>query len=1087
MLDYPQVRFTLMLAFLSALVGTGQPTFASEKAKDQQERFFEMKIRPLLVEHCYKCHGRDKQNGELRLDRFDSLIAGGDSGPAIEPGNADASLLMEAVRWESYEMPPKYQLESHEIDLLARWIDQGAHWPRSKQPLTTDGDEGLFSAEDRNWWPISPFAAARIPGVDAAIGEVLTPVDAFILSRLAEEGLTQAPPAERRILIRRLYFDMLGVPPAPEEIDRFENDPADDAYARLVDAVLDDPRYGQRWARHWLDIVRYAESDGYRQDAYRANAWRYRDYVIRSFNEDKPYRQFVIEQLAGDEVAPEDPDALIATGYLRHGAYEYNLRDAEGQWELIQNELTDNVSDVFFGLSMGCARCHDHKFDPILQRDYFRLQAYLKPIYWDDNTTLASPTDREEHHTRLAAWQAKNRELLDQLEVLEAPARKKLERAAVTKFPDAVQACYDKPPEERTAYENQIADLVWRQVLFEFETLTKGMGAGEKAQWEKLKKELQKVESEKPKPLPMGMIVRDAKGAIPKTTIPDSEDQQEILPGVLTLVDAEPASINRAKSRLETSSARRANLAAWITDEENPLPARVMVNRVWHWHFGRGIVASPSEFGRLGITATHPDLLDWLAKDFIKSGWKLKPLHRTILLSATYRQSSAASQQEVGLSTDPENQLLWRFPPQRLEAEQIRDAMLTVSGELLQKSSGPSAATSEPHRTIFTKVIRNSPDPLLESFDGPSGFSSVSRRNRTTTSTQSLLMLNGAWTLKRADAMAARLLDRFGEDIQAIIRRSFETCYGREPTLSELDAAEGFILRQEQIVKSSQSGTDRLPPETFLDSAEMLRWNTAFNISDAQKLNYLHVPSVQDKLPQGSFTIEAIVYHRTMFPNASVRTIAARWDGSQTTRGWNFGVTSAQSAHRPRNLIIQLVGDSTEDGKLTYEVVASNLRIPSNKPYFVSAAVDFETHEVVFRARDMSYDESETEVAVVSHHIAGHCVDSGVPLTIGARANASSPHNWDGMIDDVRLSDTAIADEDRLTINNMNQLVDESTVGMWRFARANPAGLLADFSSRGNELHPAATSESETRSPIMIAVADFCHALLNSNEFQNID
>lgn len=1063
--------------FLTCLLSSGM-LLADDREK---AIFFETKVRPLLAQHCFECHGSKEQKADLRLDRRHHFMKGGVGGPIVVPGEPDESELLAAVKYESYEMPPSGQLPEEQIAILETWVKNGAYWPEhAGEPR----EDELFTKEDLAWWAFQPVQRPKVPSADNN-AEIRNPIDNFVAAKLKENKLTTAPPAERRDLIRRVYFDMLGVPPTPEEVSAFVSDSSPTAYEELVDQVLADPRYGQRWATHWLDIVRYADSDGYRQDAYRPLAYRYRDYVIRSLNEDKSYKQFMSEQLAGDEIAPEDPDAMVATYFLRAGVYEYNSRDAEGQQVLIVDELTDTVGDVFLGMGIACAHCHNHKFDPILRDDYYRLQAFFKPMVWKDDHPLANRKELEQYQKDLAKWEAKHQELLDKIAAIEKKPRESARRKAVEMFPEEVQEMYWKPAEERTTYENQIFYLVEEQVEFEYDRLQNRIPKDKKQDWEDLKKKLQDVLSSKPKRPPVASVAVDADGTIPPTTIPDDRSQRAIDPGFLTILEPGPAEVDASLSANPQSSGRRATLAKWLCRDDNPLSPRVIVNRVWQYHFGVGLSSNSSDFGRLGEAPSHPQLLDWLTSEFIDNGWRLKPLHRQILLSGTYRQSSLIDVPETAKLIDPKNRLLWRFPAHRLEAEQIRDAMLAVSGELNEKEGGPASSSNSAVRSVFTKKMRNSPDALLESFDSPSGFASVASRNATTTATQSLLMFNGDWTLKRSEAMAKRLHRAYGTDYETIVRESFRECFGRPPEPAELEAAIRFIEEQVAYNRDLNKAKDgEIPSTALLDEPQMHRWNTAFNISDKTPHQFLTLPDTRS-LPVDNFTIEAIVFNRTLFNDASVRTIASHWNGSNSTPGWNFGITSKKSAYRPRNLILQLIGND-KNGDVKYEVVPSNIRIPSDKPYYVAAAVDFEAGTATFFARDMSYDESELETVVVKHSIVSDCGSNSLRFSVGGR-DSQSPHNWDGLIDEVRLTKSAIQDESKILINTPNDLVTEDTVGMWQFVRSDPRGPLADVADDTRDLQLSKRSDRRGLDAVQIALSDFCHVLLNSSEFQFVD
>ncbi len=423
-----------------------------------QMRFFESHVRPLLAEKCWNCHAGSKRKGGLRLDSLDHVLDGGDSGAAIVAGAPDESLLIEAVQYE--QMPPSGPLSDSEIAVLVRWIEAGAYWPESD--TFAPPSSPAFSQEDRSWWAIGPIANPAVPQT-AGDDWCINPIDRFVLDQMQSHGLSPAPAADRIDLARRVYFDVVGLPPTPEQIQAFVNDDSADAYQRLVDQLLDSPGYGEHAARQWLDLVRYADSDGYNADHFRPDAWRYRDYVIESFNDDKPYSRFVQEQLAADELFPDDVDAAVGLGYLRSWVYEVNQSDAERQWKIILEDITDTTADVFLGLGLQCAKCHDHKFDPLLQKDYFRLQAFFSPIVPVDRPFASA--DRIEGHLRQQSrWEADAAKITQEIVQIEAPYREKLKSAALVRFPEEVQAIYHRADVERSPYEKQIADLVEKQV-----------------------------------------------------------------------------------------------------------------------------------------------------------------------------------------------------------------------------------------------------------------------------------------------------------------------------------------------------------------------------------------------------------------------------------------------------------------------------------------------------------------------------------------------------------------------------------------------------------------------------------------------
>ncbi|MCA8993181.1 MAG: DUF1549 domain-containing protein, partial [Planctomycetaceae bacterium] len=443
------------LSTLALLVLTGLCFGEDAAFSPEQIKFFESKVRPLLAERCWKCHGEEKQSGELRLDHRGMAMTGGESGPAISLESPAESLLLEAVRYESLEMPPDGRLKDAEIAALATWLEMGAPWPGDDVVAMQRPQKEKISDEDREFWSFRPLHMPDVPQLD---GDTWSrrDIDRFVLRKLREHELSPAEEADRRTLIRRLYFDLIGLPPSPEEVDAFLADQSPDAYEKLVDNLLGSPRFGEHWARFWLDLVRYADSDGFRKDDFRPDAWRYRDYVIQAFNEDKPFDKFVREQIAADEMYPEEPQKHVATGFLRHGMYEYNQRDAQTQWQDMLNDITDTTGDVFLGVGMGCARCHDHKFDPILQADYFRLQAFFVNISLQDETAAASAEGREAYATKLGDWEQQTAELRAKLAEMETPYLDELREAMVDKFPFEVQEIYRRPNDEKTAYDWQV-------------------------------------------------------------------------------------------------------------------------------------------------------------------------------------------------------------------------------------------------------------------------------------------------------------------------------------------------------------------------------------------------------------------------------------------------------------------------------------------------------------------------------------------------------------------------------------------------------------------------------------------------------
>lgn len=795
------LRQLFALGGLLISLGGGSVLLAASPTPEQLQ-FFEAKVRPILVQNCQKCHGAEKQKGDLRLDLKAGIMAGGESGAAVVPGKPEESLLVEAINYDSFEMPPDGKLPAADIATLVEWVKIGAPWPEEhggNGPALRQGRDKITAA-DRQYWAFQPLHLGALPTVESDTWS-RGPIDRFLLAAMRAEGVQPAPPASRQTLIRRVYFDLIGLPPTPEETIAFLADNRPDAYERLVDRLLASPQYGERWSRHWLDLVRYAESDGYRQDAFRPNAWRYRDYVIRAFNADKPYDRFVQEQIAGDEIAPHDPDALIATGYLRLGIYEYNQRDVETQWRSILNDVTDVTADVFLGMGMSCARCHDHKFDPILQKDYFRLQAFFTPVRLLDDTPVVTPEVMAEYQQKLADWEAKTADIRRQLSELEQPVLDSLTRAALNLFPNEVLPGLYKAEADRTPYEQQIYELCYRQAKESHRRVdfAKKLKGEAKEKWEALQKQLAEFNDLKPAPLPTARTVSDVGAKSAPTLIPGKRNAEPIEPGILTVLDPNPMTIPTPS--LSTTTGRRAALAEWLTRADNPLTPRVMANRVWQYHFGRGLAESPSDFGRLGQPPSHPELLDYLAGEFIASGWSIKHLHREMLTSAAYQQASRGVEIAETVQKDPSNRLFARNTVRRLQAELVRDSILCVTGKLNPKMSGPGVEPTNSRRTIYVKVIRNKRDPLLDVFDMPDGQSSMPQRNNTTTALQSLLMMNGPSVFEHARTLAFAIQDDQPANDRERVQAAYRRILGREPSSEEIAAAVQFLAEQRKESK----------------------------------------------------------------------------------------------------------------------------------------------------------------------------------------------------------------------------------------------------------------------------------------------
>lgn len=1035
-------------ALVLCLATAAAPVFAADDgAQAAAMKFFENEVRPVLVNRCYECHSKTKQKGGLRLDHVGYMKTGGETGPALVPGHPEKSPMIEAIHYTNpdFEMPPKNnggKMPDAEIAALEKWIKMGAPWPEDSNIVVT---EGGFTEEQRNYWFFQPVKKVAPPTLKS--DWIRNDIDRFILAKQQEQKLDPAPEADRHELVRRVYFDLHGLPPTKEQIDAFVNDRDPRAYEKLVDELLASPRYGERWAQHWLDLVRYAESDGYNADAYRPSVWPYRDYVIKSFNDDKPYDRFVREQLAGDEIAPDDPNVLIATCFLRNPIYEWNQRDVRGQWDIIMTDMTDTTGELFLGLSMGCAHCHNHKFDPILQKDYYRLRAFLAPVKWRDDLKLATPAEKKAFDEQQRRWEAATAEIRAKMDAMTKPIIEPKVERALTRFTEDLQAMVRKAPEQRDALEEQLAGFCERQMQHERDTFDpmKSLKTDElKAQYKALQEELKKFDSLKPKPLMDAFVATDAPGTPPPVTIKTRKGEQEIEPGFLSVVDTSKPDIKP----IGRSTGRRTALANWITRPDNQLSTRVIVNRVWQYHFGRGIVATASDFGKLGEPPTHPELLDYLTTKFVANGWHLKPLHREIMLSAAYRQTARREPTGEIAKIDPANRYLWRFNPRRLDAEQVRDALLAASGELDPKSGGPAEDGNGTRRSIYTMKKRNNQNELLRALDAPAGFSSTAERQSTTTPTQALQLLNGDWLLSRARKLAGRV---------ANIDEAWLAVLGRPPTKTERATAEAFLKKR---------AGDARPGDTAGDATS--ENGTGFKENSAHERLL-----VQSSEKEGDeFTVETIASLNSIDVNASVRTIVSRWNlgkDSLESFGWSLGVTGVKSRYTPRNVIVQVVGED-ENANIGYQVVPSNIHIELGRRYHIAARVSCVGHNITFTVRDLDTPGAAVQSAVVPMDIRSKISQGASQLVIGGLNKRTPSHQWDGQIEALRIV-SGYVDDKALSADP-----EKWNAGLVTWRSADP--LNSQFAWSGSE-----TKISEDNDPYRQAMNDLCQVLLNTNEF----
>jgi mono/diheme cytochrome c family protein len=824
------------------LVPTRYVLAATPDTPDRKPLTFEADVRPILKAHCWHCHGEEEELAgglDARLARL--LIQGGDSGPAIVPGESKASALHQRIA--AGEMPPEGKpLSPQAVATIARWIDEGARTARPEPESLPQGN--AFSDEERAHWSFQPIRRPPLPAVQQA-GQIRQPVDAFLLAQLENERLSFAPEAERLTLLRRLHYDLTGLPPSPEEAERFLADPAEDAYEQLVDRLLASPAFGERWARHWLDVAGYADSDGYDQtDSARPWAYKYRDYVIRAFNADKPWNTFIVEQLAGDELlappyqnlAADDADRLIATGFLRMGPDGTATAEQASQDQARNDVLAETikiVSTSVLGLSVGCAQCHAHRYDPITHEDYHRLRALFEPAY--DWKQWRRPNER-----LVSLWSDEVRQEAEAVdaELQDIATRRTAEldqlvqqtlETELAKLPAAVQplakAAREKPEKDRSAEE--------RQLVKEYPFLNVDRGSvylylpdrqtAFNKKWDEL---TERTKARRPVD-DLVQCLCEVPGHVPPTHLFARGDfnspRAEIAPGELSVLNASNWTIPADDPNLPTTG-RRLAYARHLTDGTHPLVARVLVNRIWLHVFGRGIVSTPADFGLQGARPSHPDLLDWLADEFMRSGWRMKSLVRMLVTSRAYRQASARRPEVESL--DPENALLARMSVRRLEAETIRDWLLATSGMLTPAMHGrpvpvmpddvgqvvvgidtrdsagrPSGkvlplGADEFRRSIYVQVRRSMPLGMLEPFDLPVMTPNCEQRNRSTVAPQSLLMMNSDLVVSQATALAERIQTEAGEGAAGQVRRLWLLAYARPPSDGELASALGFLYEQ---------------------------------------------------------------------------------------------------------------------------------------------------------------------------------------------------------------------------------------------------------------------------------------------------
>ena len=801
---------------------------------------FETDVRPILTHYCFQCHGENTKMAGLDLRTPASMRKGGNKGPALVQSSAEGSLLYRRILDKSMPMGDR-KLNDAEARVIREWIDAGAIAAES-EPLITE------STQRQPHWAFRALLPANPSKVDNS-AQVLTPVDSFVLAKLAEQHIQPAPPADRLTLLRRAYLDLIGLPPTPDEQTAFLADSAPDAYEKVVENLLARPQYGERWARHWLDVVRYAESNGYERDGVKPSAWRYRDYVIDAFNQDKSYDRFLTEQLAGDEVEHANAETQIATTFLRLGTWDDEpaelLKDRYDQLD----DVLGTTASVFLAQTLRCARCHDHKYEPFSQKDYYRMLAVFEPLkrpetprkYNKFGVLIAHPKELDRlvgAEQELAAYREASDKVDSEVQLLERQIEdltneltKRL-LASVDKQPNSsslkwldhakIILAFRADPDRLTKEQQELVEKFNTQLEQEY---LKFASAAERSQLQRWRREIAEMNRARPKEPPRAYTWEETGTAAPPTHVfargEPSNPGEEVAPDIPAVLAgaAVPPPV-----RTRTSTGRRLWLARWMTGSGQALVARVMVNRIWQWTFGDGLAPTANDFGVIAQAPTNPGLLEYLAGELIRSRWSMKHIQRLLVNSSTFRISSTWN--EHAASVDPDNRLLWRWKPRRLDAETIRDSMLAVSGCLNPAMGGPSIfpeipasvleaslskrwptgwGSSDEHqaarRSIYIFAKRGMGVPELEALDAPDTNSSCERRSVSTTGPQALTFLNGDFARKQAHRLEKRVSEEAGPDTGKQISRAFQLVLGRFASAAEIAAAREFLERQQRQIE----------------------------------------------------------------------------------------------------------------------------------------------------------------------------------------------------------------------------------------------------------------------------------------------
>ncbi|QDT90497.1 PSD1 and planctomycete cytochrome C domain-containing protein [Gimesia algae] len=863
-----------------------------------QQKFYLQKIRPMLEQKCLGCHGStpDDIKGEYNMLTRDSLMKGGESGePAVIVGKPEQSPFWNAVTWtdDSIQMPPqeRNRLTAAEIADLKQWISDGAVWTdRELSTSTTDkGSQNTTlvmstsGGQSPTWtnrtyeptdiWSYQPIQRPPVPWTALAKKKngSRNPIDAFIQQKLKQKQLTTSPPAEKKALVRRATYDLTGLPPTLKQISDFENPPAQNNWSQLIKKLMESPPYGEQMAQMWIDVVRYADTSGFANDYERPNAWRYRDYLVRSFNADKPYDRFIIEQVAGDELDPDDPELLIATGYLRSGPWEHTgMSVAAVTRQLFLDDITQSVGVSFLAHSFRCAKCHDHKFDPVPTRDYYRIQAVFAPVQFADRKVEYQPY---ENISAFANMKARTERLLVETQSQQQIFKEKTEAAIAAwlkenGYKNLKQVAADKRPPLRwfglTELEKSLLKINNKRIdyfereLKRYEPYAFSVYNGPPNNYRSTKT-VNLIPNAKQKQGEIQQTFILAGGAITAPT-------DKVSPGVLSAVAGSNSTVepNAWNTIPQSTEGRRLALARWIASSNNTLTARVIVNRIWQMHFGTGLVATPNNFGQKGDQPSHLELLDWLATWFMDHGWSIKQLHHLIMTSDTYQQSSHPADAERVQTVDPHNRLLSHFPTRRMTAEQLRDSLLSLTGELNPEMGGPGvfpeinwevalqprhimgsvAPAYQPmplprqrnRRTLYAFRYRTLSDPMLEVFNRPGSESSCERRDETTVTPQAFALLNGQFIHDRALALAHKIRQE-SKTQEAAVQRAFQQVVLRQPESSELQMALNHVQQMQAYHEQHPPQKIPLPREVKREmieelTGELFSWTEKLDLSE---------------------------------------------------------------------------------------------------------------------------------------------------------------------------------------------------------------------------------------------------------------